>query len=308
MADENITYATVTFRPTTQLRFKAENEETVYAEVKVSHQNSPGPNEGLLQDEAVGIKSRLSQLFPRGCGILCWFLLLAFIIGLSAYISSSSTRYKDDLSQLRTNQTKLLENSQNQTHLHNTLLFDYENLRKDHTNLTKLWSNLKDMAMHLQMKIQNISAQNQQLELQNKELKEKNEHLKLEKANVEAEYRECQACPKNWKLLETKCYEVNEKKKTTWQEAQKNCKGTNSNLFLLDEPPKNLSSVHRFWIGLRVQNREWKWINGSNLSQTSSSKTPSPGHCAVSAKDKDWESVHCNNKNYWICEKEAISL
>ncbi|XP_024123745.1 CD209 antigen [Oryzias melastigma] len=317
MADEKIIYASVTFRPTTQFRFKAEREEVVYDEVKVSHENLPGPDGGLLQDEDVGIKSRLTQLFHRGCGIRFGFLILVFIIGLSVYIALSSVRGTDELIQWRTNQTKLLENSQNQTRLHNALLSDYENLRKDHTDLNKLWRNLNASFMDLQNKIQNISAENQQLEIKNEELKKENVNLKLEKDDMEAECeklnvsraqwsvdnycpkprgkqkRECRACLKDWTHENTKCYEVKKNKAVTWREAQQDCEGKNSQLLLVDKLQK-LKLPPQFWIGLRVENGKWKWINGSTLSQ---SINPVNGRCAVSFKDKDWKSVDCNNKN-----------
>lgn len=115
-------------------------------------------------------------------------------------VALSSVRGTDELIQWRTNQTKLLENSQNQTRLHNALLSDYENLRKDHTDLNKLWRNLNASFMDLQNKIQNISAENQQLEIKNEELKKENVNLKLEKDDMEAECEKLNVSRAQWSV------------------------------------------------------------------------------------------------------------
>uniref|UniRef100_A0A3P9L528 C-type lectin domain-containing protein n=1 Tax=Oryzias latipes TaxID=8090 RepID=A0A3P9L528_ORYLA len=328
MTDEEITYASVTFKARKQSKFTAEREETVYDEVKVNHKNPPGPNGALLQEKNEGEKSRLSQLFHPCCGILYGFLIMA-VIGLFVYFSLCSYGGTDELIELKTNQTKLLENSQNQTRLQNALLSDYENLRKDHRNLTALWSNLMDSFMDLQTKLQNISAQNLQLVTQNEDLKTETVNLRQQKDNMEAEWnklndsraqwsvdaycpkdkkkRECKACQKNWTHLQTKCYKVNQEKMITWRQAQQDCQSKNSQLLLLNKVPKKITSVEQFWIGLSVENGKWRWINGSTLLDLS--KPLVDGHCAaVSVKDNAWKSVDCNGKSYWICEKEPLSL
>ncbi|CAI5661991.1 unnamed protein product [Oreochromis niloticus] len=65
-----------------------------------------------------------------------------------------------------------------------------------------------------------------------------------------------------------------------------------------------------YWIGLRVEDGKWKWLDGRNLNNSSwiDLLSPSDGHCAIPVKDKRFKSVSCNEKNQWICKKKALSV
>ncbi|KAG7217858.1 hypothetical protein INR49_020826 [Caranx melampygus] len=62
-----------------------------------------------------------------------------------------------------------------------------------------------------------------------------------------------------------------------------------------------------FWIGLRVVDGKWKWVDGSELKKELWTEPPNDGQCAVLFKNHGWTSVSCGERNQWICELAALS-
>ncbi|XP_034001768.1 natural killer cells antigen CD94-like isoform X6 [Trematomus bernacchii] len=125
----------------------------------------------------------------------------------------------------------------------------------------------------------------------------------------------CQACQKGWQHTESSCYEYNNPKprnQKTWQEAQEDCSGKNSNLaFEHDSEEKETINENSFgyWIGLRVVNKKWEWVDGIDLTDSSWIAAPVEGHCAVFYNGRDiWSSVSCDKRKQWICQKKALSV
>ncbi|KAJ4921276.1 hypothetical protein JOQ06_026220 [Pogonophryne albipinna] len=127
----------------------------------------------------------------------------------------------------------------------------------------------------------------------------------------------CQACQKGWLLTEPSCSAIiiaetaNQK---TWEEAQEDCKGRNSDLAVVRDSEEkeamnenNLGS-RGFWIGLRVEDGEWKWVDGSDLTDGSWIAAPVDGLCALFYMDNNWSSLSCGEKRQWICQKKALSV
>ncbi|KAF3839154.1 hypothetical protein F7725_017871 [Dissostichus mawsoni] len=75
----------------------------------------------------------------------------------------------------------------------------------------------------------------------------------------------------------------------TWEEAREDCKGKNSDLAVARTPAEKAAIKEKsigyngYWIGLRVVNKQWKWVDGSDLTDSSWIDLPDPvdGHCAV---------------------------
>ncbi|KAI9520200.1 hypothetical protein NQZ68_020099 [Dissostichus eleginoides] len=129
--------------------------------------------------------------------------------------------------------------------------------------------------------------------------------------------KKCQPCQRGWGLIQPSCYGINNPPSPgwkTWAEAQEDCSGKNSNLSV----PHNLEAANntdsyrgdRYWIGLRVVNKQWKWVDGSNLTDSSRIAAPDPadGHCAVFYNGNNWYSASCEEKQRWICKKKALSV
>ncbi|KAF3839124.1 hypothetical protein F7725_017841 [Dissostichus mawsoni] len=121
-----------------------------------------------------------------------------------------------------------------------------------------------------------------------------------------------------WFLSQPSCYVYNiPKNKKTWEEAQEDCKGKNSDLAVAHNSEEKAAIKEKsigykgFWIGLRVVNKQWKWVDGSDLTDISWIDLPDPadGHCAVFYKGRDtWSAVRCDKPRQWICQKKALTL
>ncbi|XP_034054652.1 C-type lectin domain family 10 member A-like isoform X2 [Gymnodraco acuticeps] len=144
----------------------------------------------------------------------------------------------------------------------------------------------------------------------------------------------CKACQKGWLLTQPSCYAYNDAQyphQKTWEEAREDCRGRNSDLAVAhNSDEKNViykysrlysryirfGSIEEksfgnrgFWIGLRVEDGKWKWVDGSDLTDSSFNAEAADGHCAVSVlRESNWASVSCEETHQWICQKKALSV
>uniref|UniRef100_A0A3B4G0B3 C-type lectin domain-containing protein n=1 Tax=Pundamilia nyererei TaxID=303518 RepID=A0A3B4G0B3_9CICH len=130
----------------------------------------------------------------------------------------------------------------------------------------------------------------------------------------------CNTCQEGWLHFESNCYAINDAElgeKKTWEEAQENCKGKISDLAVVINATEKKTVSEKswkyenkgYWIGLRVEDGIWKWLDGRNLTNISwMNQPPSDGHCAISVQNQGFKSVRCAEKNRWICKKKALSV
>ncbi|XP_039974093.1 C-type lectin domain family 9 member A isoform X7 [Xiphias gladius] len=187
-----------------------------------------------------------------------------------------------------------------------------------------------------QSKITNLTVENQDLKAQWNNLTQqlRNMQTNLNELNVtRAQWsinaycpkqqtgRKCEPCQDGWLLSQSSCYAINDpepKDQKTWEEAQQNCIGKNSDLaVVLNDKEKRFisdkswgsSGTNGYWIGLRVEGGTWKWLDGRNLTKSSWIKRPpEKDHCAISVQSRGWESVSCSTQHRWICKKAALSV
>nr|XP_033958165.1 LOW QUALITY PROTEIN: killer cell lectin-like receptor subfamily B member 1A [Pseudochaenichthys georgianus] len=88
--------------------------------------------------------------------------------------------------------------------------------------------------------------------------------------------KKCKACQDGWSLTESS-YAYNNAEtanQKTWEEAQEDCSGKNSDLAVAHDSEEKEAIEEKsfgsygFWIGLRVVNKEWKWVDGSDLTES----------------------------------------
>nr|XP_040025372.1 secretory phospholipase A2 receptor-like [Gasterosteus aculeatus aculeatus] len=133
--------------------------------------------------------------------------------------------------------------------------------------------------------------------------------------------RRCSSCQKGWTKIQKSCFVLHNSEAPpdpkTWEEARENCRGRGGDLFVVhDEEEKNVIDEkitaipvsNGYWMGLRVEGGTWKWIDGTNLTDTSWMEPPAEGHCAVSLGNKGWTSVKCDEKRTRICSQKALSV
>ncbi|XP_050923313.1 asialoglycoprotein receptor 1 isoform X5 [Lates calcarifer] len=304
MAEEEVNYASVVFKTKKNPRSEVqkEEEETVYDEVKVRNEapEQTADTSQFLPDKKADNNSCCCKVVVCSLVSLCVVLVIAIV-----------------------------------------LIYQNENLKRNVDNLTVKVGNLTRTYAVAESKIANLTAEKQNLTTRNQELEtEKNnltEQIKdLEMKNAvsvtqaqklidaycpkENEGRQCKACETGWDVFQSRCYAYNNaepSKQRTWEEARENCKGKISDLVTVaDEKEKKYVSdksvpsegLTEYWIGLRAEGGKWKWIDGTNLTDSLWKQTPVDGHCAVSDQKEGWKSVSCGERKRWICEKAALSL
>ncbi|XP_042072549.1 C-type lectin domain family 4 member M-like isoform X2 [Haplochromis burtoni] len=277
MAEEEVSYATVKFKKKKHST-KVKKEETVYDEVEVKM--SKGENEAKEKTPDTNDKtsdrtmSRHRHYKQLACclGIICVMLVLG-IIAVTVYQKNQELEKKNE--ELETEKKNLKE------------IIEQMTTRRDELNVSRAqWS---------------IDAYCP---------KEKNSNN-----------RKCNACQAGWLYFEPSCYVVHNAERAewkTWEEARENCRGKSSDLAVVinEEEKKNVSKNSwkdnenkRYWIGLRVEDGKWKWLDGRNLTDSSwMNQPPSDGHCAISVQDEGFKSVRCDETNPWICNKKALSV
>ncbi|XP_014856654.1 PREDICTED: C-type lectin domain family 10 member A-like isoform X2 [Poecilia mexicana] len=338
MAEEEVSYASVAIKSKKQPQSEGKNEnETVYDEVKVNKETKAlddaevekqnesvqqtADTNGLLPDKAAERCRRYQQL----CfcfGTLCLILVLS-VIGVCVYFRESTA---SELNQLKSNQKDFLEKIHNLTNLNNKL-------SSDNDNLTSVSMALKNNITMLTAENHNLTSLNEKLMEDRKNLTEIIEtwnELNVSRAQWSIDQycptsndgRRCTPCQSGWNFHMFRCYlhnNANPSDQKTWEEAQEYCKTKNSNLTVVSNQAEKKfvddnswaeNEINGYWIGLRAVKGKWKWINGSDLTDLNwiHHQNAVEGHCVTSRAGRDWNTMNCNDKNAWICEKKALSV
>ncbi|XP_028282364.1 asialoglycoprotein receptor 1-like isoform X10 [Parambassis ranga] len=344
MAEEQLNYASIVFKNKYSSRSEVKKEEeTVYDQVKV--QNDRQTAELVPDKEADG---RSFQYQHLAClGTLCVILLLG-IIALVSYIATWNhdvTR----LEELKHNQTVLTTQNENLKRDNKNLTAGNQNLQLKNQQLEALNDNLTDINTDLTTENENLKRDNNNLTAGNQNLKIQNQQLEMDKKNLTAQLQnmetaemafnisraqwtydqyckintENRGCQSGWKISQSNCYAVNNPAppdQRSWEEAREDCRGKISDLvvvvndaekrFVTDHSWPIGGVDHGYWLGLRVEDGKWKWVDGHDLTDLSwiQQLPATEGQCAVSFSSNEWTSVSCNEKKPWLCKKKALTL
>ncbi|XP_075433420.1 hepatic lectin-like isoform X1 [Ascaphus truei] len=123
----------------------------------------------------------------------------------------------------------------------------------------------------------------------------------------------CEYCPPGWKFVDVSCYKFSTGS-LTWEEARNDCVRQDSILLVFTDKKEMdallpvLGLLNR-WIGLRLDNNVWKWLDGTFLTFTNWSPNE-PNNAAGNEKCTEilsgsgtWNDCNCANKNDYICKK-----
>ncbi|XP_068996504.1 CD209 antigen-like protein A [Embiotoca jacksoni] len=271
---EDVNYASVVFKNKNRSRPEAKNEEeTVYDEVKVkknSTEQSPDTN-----DKKADGRRRHYRLLACCLVTFCVILLLG-IIAICVYKKM---------------------------------------------NLTMQNQKLETQNQELEMETRNLINQIKDMEAKGNELNISRAQWSIDAYCPKDGGRRCKSCQPGWNLFQPSCYVVldykNSTDRKTWEEARELCKIRSSDLVVADNAEEktyvHVNSYDRpenegYWIGLKVEDGKWKWVDGSDLANSSWIENPTDGHCAISRQTQGWKSVKCNNRNNWICEQKSLSV
>ncbi|KAI3361462.1 hypothetical protein L3Q82_012945 [Scortum barcoo] len=232
---------------------------------------------------------------------VCW-LTLSVIMALRIYftsvISENNTKLTEENQQLKT----LMQHLNNQTD----------------TTLTAENQNLKTQIQELVTERDTLTQQITDMETERIELNVSRAQWSIDaycpKDNNE---RQCKVCTKGWLHSQSSCYAFNDADtpdQKTWEEARENCRGKSSDLaVIVNEAEKNFIrnwGDGGFWIGLRAKGGKWKWLDGSDLTETLwiPQQPAADGLCVISVPYDGWQSVSCGEKQQWICQIKALSV
>ncbi|XP_067367599.1 CD209 antigen-like protein E [Channa argus] len=229
-----------------------------------------------------------SQLVPPLT--VCW-VTLVIIMSLRIYFALKQMCDVSELKQLIDKQLSL----------------ENEKLNRNYSNLQVQYENLKQQIKDMETKWKDDNVTRAQWSIDQYCPKDNNG-------------RTCKACQQGWNNNQFSCYAFNNAVRSyqkTWEEAREDCRGKNSDLaVIVNEAQKKFtteisfisSGISGYWIGLKVEDGRWKWVDGTNLTNDSWIEPPVNGRCATSLQSQGWRSVNCADKNAWICEKKALSV
>uniref|UniRef100_A0A3P9BS18 C-type lectin domain-containing protein n=1 Tax=Maylandia zebra TaxID=106582 RepID=A0A3P9BS18_9CICH len=146
----------------------------------------------------------------------------------------------------------------------------------------------------LEKQIENLTEETQMLKMKNGDREEKPNR------NNTTSWSDFNVSRAQWSI-DAYCPKENNNRKCEPCQAEK--KTVNGNSWKYDENKG-------YWIGLRVEDGIWKWLDGRDMTNSSwiDLLSPSDGHCAISVQDEGFKSLSCNEKNRWICNKKALSV
>ncbi|XP_062421736.1 asialoglycoprotein receptor 1-like isoform X2 [Pungitius pungitius] len=345
MAENEVNYASVVFKSDKQRNpaNAAKEEDIVYDEVKVKAEanQQPADSPGRAQS------SPRRCVWLAGCLAIVCVVLLSGLVGVAIYIATINDD-KTETNQLKENQTTLLATNKNLTELSEQLKLEKDVLTKEQKslklqleNMTQNYNVSEGKNTELKTQIEQLTEENQK---QMKEIQEQKENFTNQIKDLEDNWNEfnvsraqwtidtycpkdqaprrtCSDCQAGWEKNQMSCYVfINSEdppEPKTWEEARENCRGRGADLVVVhNEDEKKILNDYSarypvpngYWIGLKVEGGTWKWINGTDLTDTSWIEPPTEGHCAVSLMNRRWASVRCDEKRTRVCTHKALSL
>ncbi|KAL3980319.1 growth factor receptor-bound protein 10 [Sarotherodon galilaeus] len=285
MAEDEVNYASVVFKSNQQQRSEVKKEETVYDEMKVQNkatEQTPDTKE-FLSDKKSNHRCRHYQQLACCLGTLCIILVLG-IIAVGVYLV---TVFEKEV-------TNLTEENRNLKKKNEELETEKRNLTEQIWNMTTSWNEL------------NVSRAQWSIDAYCPNINNN---------------RRCNVCQADWLSFQSDCYAINNAEppeQKTWEGAREDCIGKISDLAVVNnETEKSYISdnswksqgIKGYWIGLRVEGGNWKWVDGRNLTNSAwIPGSPTDGQCAISVQSQGFKSVSCDEKNGWICKKKALTL
>ncbi|KAM9353602.1 uncharacterized protein ABDE67_005999 [Symphorus nematophorus] len=295
MAEEEVNYASVVFRP----------KKGFQRQITLSHKS-----------EQKQLNKNITSLLAANHNLTT----------LNHNLSSENEKLKQD-------HNNLTVQLGNQTQAYRALESKITHLNAENQNFTTQIKKLNTKNKELETKNGELEKKKQELEGQKDGLEKKIKHMETGwNINVsQAQWsidaycpkengnRRCEPCQKHWSHSQSSCYAINDAESDrhkTWVEAREDCKGKGSDLAVIDNQDEKTfisnnswrsSGTKGYWIGLRAKDGKWKWLNGTDLTETSwIQQRPTDGHCAISVHNEGWKSVNCSEKQMWICGKAAL--
>ncbi|XP_034747469.1 CD209 antigen-like protein E isoform X9 [Etheostoma cragini] len=185
----------------------------------------------------------------------------------------------------------------------------YDQLRNNNTQLQDEVKQLKDRTevTLLQTRYDQLSNNYTQLQDEVKQLKDRIEVLKV--------------CHDGWTRFGCSCY-FKSKEKKDWGDSRDDSEKRGADLVVIDNKEEQkfvseLSNGGESWIGLRYDGKEWRWVDGSPLTETfwgpglprygrNQPRNWSWYPVACCDQQGKWTQSYHSDYKTWICEKKII--
>ncbi|XP_077180656.1 killer cell lectin-like receptor subfamily B member 1B allele A isoform X1 [Paroedura picta] len=125
----------------------------------------------------------------------------------------------------------------------------------------------------------------------------------------------CQICPVQWHLHQDKCYWASKDLKS-WTESQGDCSAKGAQLAVIQDRKemeflKNITEdAQRYWIGLSLSEKKWRWITGHQLDQNMFQgllSTAEEDSCGIIRGSTISPDI-CTAVHGWICQEDPILI
>ncbi|XP_023815472.1 CD209 antigen-like protein A isoform X5 [Oryzias latipes] len=177
--------------------------------------------------------------------------------------------------------------------------------------IKQLKNQIEDMVVYINNLQMEVKKLKNHFEGINKTLLDEIKQLKNQ-----IEVFEGQWCPEGWKRFGRSCYYKSTEERN-WFDSRDFCQFVGSDLVVVNSKEEQefvstLNQKEESWIGLfagwSVQKYEWKWVDGSPLTETfwdeRISKDPDYNNAVSLSADGKWtRQDQWNNYKNWICEK-----
>ncbi|XP_036931005.1 C-type lectin domain family 10 member A-like isoform X1 [Acanthopagrus latus] len=256
----------------------------------------------------------------------CWVILIVIMalrIYFTSVISENNGMLSAENQELKNIIDKLNSTVNNLTVQLDNLNKSYADLESNNTDVIAENQELRTHIQQLETQKKNLTDMLEDMETERNELNVSRAQWSIDQyCPIVGAVRQCKSCQAGWIQDESSCYVIIDERppnQKTWAGAQAVCKEKNSELPVINNATEKQyihtiswyrPGINGYWIGLRVVDGKWTWVDGSNLTDISwiQPATPTEGHCAISVQNQGLKSVSCSEMNAWICEKKALSL
>ncbi|XP_054903351.1 C-type lectin domain family 4 member G-like isoform X2 [Poeciliopsis prolifica] len=286
-------------------------------------------SKGLLSEKEAERRRRYYLKLACCLGTFCTILLLG-IIGVTVYLVWYQQNELNELKESEAKIKDLTDQINNLTEVKNVSDSKIHNLTTENQELKKKTQELKEKNQNLMNQTQKLEGETRTLKEQLDNIMKTQNELNVSRAqwSIDQYCRKekgwkCEPCQNGWIFSSSSCYAYNNEPRATqrtWEGAQQDCKGKVSHLVVVNRqeeknyvktisPAGKEKEINGYWIGLKAEGTKWKWTDGTELADQSwVNQSAVDGQCVTCLQDKEWQSVNCEDKNAWICEKKALSV
>ncbi|XP_053335468.1 CD209 antigen-like protein C [Clarias gariepinus] len=121
-----------------------------------------------------------------------------------------------------------------------------------------------------------------------------------------------------WKYFNLRIYYISTQTKT-WDESKQDCRNKGADLVIINSKEeqefilKQLGCSSWAWIGLKVTEGAWKWIDGTPVvtaywdeGEPNNKDNADCAEISTVPNKKGWKNMPCTYKKLWVCEKNYI--